>query len=307
VASCLLKPIKQSELWDAIVTALGLSSAGEQPAGPAAAAPSPVARRPLRVLLAEDHLVNQRLMVALLEEQGHQVVVAGNGQQALAALEQQPCDVILMDVQMPVMDGFEATARLRAQQKQTGRHIPIIALTAHAMKGDRERCLAAGMDGYLSKPIRARELFQAIDCLVAPGGQAEADRSEGEPGPAADQAQPAEIVFNEAQALVYVGGNARLLAELAVIFLQDSPRQLAEVGEAIARGDASGLQRAAHSIKGCVSNFGAPAAVRAAWKLESLGASGKMTGAEEAHRTLQEAIGQLQAALARLVPKASSS
>jgi CheY-like chemotaxis protein len=118
---------------------------------------------PLRVLVAEDNAVNQRLVCRLLEKRGHQVVVAANGREALELVERQSFDIVLMDLQMPELDGFEATAALRAWEADHGRHLPVIALTAHAMKGDRERCLAAGMDGYLSKPIRPQELDQLLE------------------------------------------------------------------------------------------------------------------------------------------------
>jgi PAS domain S-box-containing protein len=123
-------------------------------------------RRALRILVAEDNRVNQILIVRLLEKRGHATVVAGNGREALAALEKQPFDVVLMDMQMPEMDGFEAVTIIRQRENGTGAHQPIIAITAHAMKGDRERCLAVGMDRYVSKPVRAEELFEAIDALI---------------------------------------------------------------------------------------------------------------------------------------------
>jgi two-component system sensor histidine kinase/response regulator len=121
----------------------------------------------LRVLLAEDNAVNQRLAMRLLEKRGHRVTVAGNGREALEALEKEKFDLVFMDVQMPEMDGLEATAVIRENEKSSGRHQPIIALTAHAMKGDREKCLAAGMDGYLTKPIRPPELEEILEEYVA--------------------------------------------------------------------------------------------------------------------------------------------
>ena len=117
----------------------------------------------MRVLLAEDNIVNQRLATRLLEKRGHRVTVAANGREALEALERESYDLVLMDVQMPEMDGMEATANLREMEKLTGRHQPVVALTAHAMKGDQELCLAAGMDGYLTKPIRPQELDELLE------------------------------------------------------------------------------------------------------------------------------------------------
>ena len=162
IAAYLTKPIKQSELLDAIMLALGvITTEGEAMGKPIARRPSRL--RPLRVLLAEDSLVNQKLAVALLQREGHTVTVAKNGREAIAAFWAQDFDVVLMDVQMPEMDGFEATAVIRAKEKQTGAHVPIIAMTAHALKGDRERCLEAGMDEYVAKPIHAEQLFDAIE------------------------------------------------------------------------------------------------------------------------------------------------
>ncbi len=120
----------------------------------------------LRVLLAEDNVINQKLGVRLLEKRGHCVVVANNGREALATLAREPFDLVLMDVQMPVMDGFETTAAIRQQENSTGRHLPILAMTAHAMKGDRDRCLIAGMDGYIAKPIQPRELYDTIERIM---------------------------------------------------------------------------------------------------------------------------------------------
>jgi CheY-like chemotaxis protein len=120
----------------------------------------------LRILLAEDNAINQRLALRLLEKCGHQVAVTTNGREALAALDHGEFDVVLMDIQMPDMDGFEATAAIRSKERAIGKHLPIIAMTAHAMTGDRERCIGAGMDGYIAKPIRPQELFQAISTLA---------------------------------------------------------------------------------------------------------------------------------------------
>jgi CheY-like chemotaxis protein len=184
IGASLLKPIKQSDLLATMLAALGAKrSQDRQPAEPAAeAAPAPTqeklaaapgveerppAGRVLQVLLAEDNVINQKLGVRLLEKRGHRVVVVDNGKAALEALARARFDVVLMDVQMPVMDGLEATAAIRQQEQAHGGHLPILAMTAHAMKGDREMCLEAGMDGYVAKPIQPGELFAAIDRVVA--------------------------------------------------------------------------------------------------------------------------------------------
>jgi signal transduction histidine kinase/CheY-like chemotaxis protein len=165
IAAYLTKPVTQDELWDAILIALGIRS---QTPGSALVTRHTVRehRQRLRVILAEDNVVNQRLAVRLLEKWGHTVTVASTGKEVLSALAQQPCDLVLMDVQMPEMDGLETTAAIRVQERGTGTHVPIIAMTANAMQGDAEQCLAAGMDAYIAKPIRPDDLYTAIDQLL---------------------------------------------------------------------------------------------------------------------------------------------
>ena len=169
-AGYLLKPIKPNELLNTIITVLGASRANSR-AVPAPQKPAESHTHPLRVLLAEDNALNQLLAKRTLEKAGHSVAVANNGEEAVAAIGREPFDVVLMDVQMPVMDGFQATARIREQEIVSGKHQPIVAMTAHALKGDRERCLEAGMDGYVSKPIRNSELFSAIEAAVSAQGR----------------------------------------------------------------------------------------------------------------------------------------
>jgi len=167
IAAYLIKPILQSELLEALVRVLG-SGPDAKPVPLVTRQTLREGRRPLRVLLVEDNVVNQRLAVRLLEKQGHTVFVAGDGAKALEALERDRFDVVLMDVQMPVMDGVAATAAIREKEKGTGEHIPIVAMTAHAMAGDRQRFLGSGMDGYVSKPVRSQELFDTIETVLAP-------------------------------------------------------------------------------------------------------------------------------------------
>ncbi len=206
---------------------------------------------------------------------------------------------------MPEMDGIEATAAIRAREQGTGARIPIVAMTAHAMKGDRERCLEVGMDAYVPKPIRPEELWRAIGEVV-PRAVAEAARpfgaeagNESEGGATPPTNPPAEAM-DRAEALERAGGDEELLQELAELFLAESPKWLAQVRDAIAGGDAPGLQRAAHTLKGAVGTFGARAAFRAALQLETIGRAGAVTGAAEAYGALEEAIVQLERALAGL-------
>jgi signal transduction histidine kinase/CheY-like chemotaxis protein len=253
---------------------------------PGQAAPG---RRPLRVLLAEDNLVNQKLAVRLLEGRGHTVVLAESGKAAVAAWEKLGPDLVLMDVQMPEMDGFEATARIRRAEGEGGRRTPIIALTAHAMKGDRERCLEAGMDGYVTKPLRAAELFEAISRVVPPGPA---------PGPAptAGGSLPAGAI-DWADALKRAGGDPELLRELVRLFLKEHPRWLAVLREALAAGSAAALRDAAHSLKGALGTLAAQAAFDAALRVEALGRQGNLRGAEETCALLEQELERLRPAL----------
>jgi CheY-like chemotaxis protein len=166
IAACLAKPVMQGQLSDAILAAMGRKAAAEK-ALPMADRAARLGESGLRVLLAEDNAVNQKLASRLLERRGHTVAVASNGRQALEMLDKQSFDLVVLDVSMPEMDGFEAAAAIRAREKTSGARIPILAMTAHAMKGDREKCLAAGMDGYVAKPVRAAQLFAAIASVTA--------------------------------------------------------------------------------------------------------------------------------------------
>jgi CheY-like chemotaxis protein len=166
ISAYLVKPVRQSELLDLICRSLQQGSQQDQRE---ARRPGNVPRRasgPSRVLVAEDNFVNQTLARRLLEKRGYTVSVVGDGRAAVAALENESFDIVLMDVQMPVMDGFEATTAIRQREQLAGTHIPIVAMTAHAFKGDQERCLAIGMDAYLSKPIRQQELYATIEDML---------------------------------------------------------------------------------------------------------------------------------------------
>jgi PAS domain S-box-containing protein len=306
VARYLRKPIKQSELLDAILTALDEArdahapnaEGGSEWTAPAADGRADATRDTvsgmgrLRILLAEDNEINQALAVRLLQKRGHSVVVTGNGREALAALEHQPFDVILMDVQMPEMDGLAATAAIRAKEKTSGTHIPIVALTAHAMKGDRERCLAAGMDGYVSKPLRAAELCAELARLVV--------REVPAPPPAEVEEQAAEEVFNLATALARVEGDRELLQRVAQMFCDQSGALLAQIRAALTRGEGAALERAAHKLKGSVSYFGAQGAVAAAQRLEAMGHGGEITAATAAYTELERELARLRRALTEL-------
>ena len=293
IAHSLLKPVKQSDLLEAIGSAVAAVPPEETRRGEAPE-DEPVAveswgRTARRILLAEDGAINQQVAVRLLEERGHSVVVVSNGRaaveqvaaQASASSAEPPFDVVLMDVQMPEMDGLEATAAIRRAEAQTGGHVPIIAMTAHAMKGDRDRFLAAGMDGYVAKPVRPHELYAAVE----DGGP---DAEDGLPA-------PADLPFEWDAALENVGGDEAMLRDLAEMFFAECPKLMQQIREHIAGADGPELRRAAHTLKGSAHVFGAEEAAEAAHRLEEI-------GREEAFADAEEALALLEDEVARLLP-----
>jgi CheY-like chemotaxis protein len=255
---------------------------------------SSASSRSLKILLAEDNPINQCVETAFLESMGHTVVIAGNGNEALAALEREYFDLVIMDVQMPEMDGLQATNAIREKEKMTGGHIPIIAMTAHVMKGDRERCLEAGMDSYVSKPINRAELFASIAALT-PLHDTSAEDSKAELTSGNEHSQLDRAVsFDRSAALSGLHGNVELLKEISAMFLAQYNQHLTVIREAIGKGDGVALQRAAHTLKGAVGNFSARSVQEAAYKLELIGRSGRLVQAEDAFNILQAEIMRLK-------------
>jgi len=287
----LTKPIRQSELMDAIMSALGTP---REQAPAAVAGPEPVLRspRPLRILLAEDNLVNQRLAVRVLEKWGHRVGVAGNGRRAVELWEREPFDLIVMDVQMPEMSGYQAVALIREREKATGGHIPIVAMTAHALEGDREKCLAAGMDHYVTKPIDQKRLFDAVEGFFAnrPHPEALTMNEPNEP-----------LTFDPRVLLKRVDDDRELLREVVGLFLEDTPRLLTELRNAVSRGDGRMLERSAHSLKGSIGNFGARSAFEAALSLEQMGRNSDFVRAADVFAQLERQLDLLAPALGALL------
>jgi PAS domain S-box-containing protein len=295
VAAALSKPVKQSELWDAIVTALNVP--GRQKArAPASAAASrrAKARQPLRVLLAEDNPVNQEVALRLLERRGHSVIVAENGKLALTAIERHKFDLVLMDVQMPEMGGLEATQLIREKEKSTSEHLPILAMTAHAMQGDRERCIAAGMDGYLAKPIDPKSFLQTVEGISQRAAQSETTAKETSSRDASGDGRRAL----DAKALLeWFSGNRKLLRSIVKTFRDDCPRMMARIRSALAANDANLLADGAHALKGSVGNFGPTAALDTTREMEKIARQGKLDGAWELYATLEDEIALLLPAL----------
>jgi signal transduction histidine kinase/CheY-like chemotaxis protein/HPt (histidine-containing phosphotransfer) domain-containing protein len=293
VACYLRKPITQSELFDAILAAVGAEPMERQESPRMAGAQK--GQRPLRILLAEDNEVNQELAVKTLRKRGHTVVVAGNGREALAVLEKEIVDLVLMDVQMPEMDGFAATAAVREREKATGGRIPIVALTAHAMKGDRERCLAAGMDAYVTKPLRVEELFEVLARLLPVAGEAAAVPANN--GTPTANGRPTETVFDQYATLARVEGDRELLLTMINLYLAQAEELLPEIRRAGERGDCKALERLAHKLKGSLGNFSARPAAEAALRLEIMGRTGQLVQSEEALAELEHEAALFREAL----------
>jgi two-component system, sensor histidine kinase and response regulator len=295
VEGYLSKPIKPSELLDAMMAAIGPLVEGPIIESPAVEPATPA--RSLHVLLAEDSPVNQRVATALLEKWGHRVTIANNGRQAIAAAAAGQFDLILMDVQMPEMDGLEATASIRQRELIDGGHLPIVALTAHAMKGDRDRCLAAGMDAYVTKPIRSKELARVIDEVVDRVQSAKPLAPIESDDRVADESSE-HCCHNWDQALAALQGDRKLLGELIEIFREECPKLRSEIAAAIQAGDARLLQRAAHTLKGSLGHLAAAEAHRLAEQIEIHAKQGEFSTAEALWPKLQIELDRFEPTLA---------
>jgi two-component system sensor histidine kinase/response regulator len=298
IAAYLAKPVKQSDLMDAIASALGPPAPGPRRSS-AATKRSGLRRRGLRVLVAEDNPVNQQVATAMLERAGHLPALAANGREVLERLERESFDLVLMDVQMPELDGLETTAAIRKRERTSGGHLPIVALTAHAMKGQQEKCLAAGMDGYLTKPLHARALAEAIERAVAGVPDQRRARAGGAATPNPNGGLDAERLLER------VGGDRRALARIVRIFRADSPAQLGRIAAALAAGDAAALREAAHALKGALANLAATRAAQAALRLEKMGEAGRLERAAAALSELERELGQVGPQLAALARRRS--
>ena len=276
----LIKPIKQAELRKAIAEALA-----DLPAEKAESHEEPVVlngdMKNLRILVAEDNQVNQMVARRMLEKSGHDVVVAADGKQALAALEQERFDVVLMDVHMPVMDGFETTAAIRHRQDGSGDRTPVIAMTANAIEQNLEQCLAAGMDAYITKPVQRDDLLRVIESTLIPA-QVDGDENGA---------------IDIDAALARIDNDREHLHELASIFLEEYPKLSDGLRSALETGDSKALERAAHSFKGSAGIFSAAHAVAAAQRLEDIGRAGDLVDAREAHDALQQELVKVKQSL----------
>jgi two-component system sensor histidine kinase/response regulator len=288
VDAYLSKPVKHSDLLDALITVFGVSTRKS----PLLTRATRARTRALRVLVAEDNPVNRKLVTRLLQKRGHRITAVEDGRAAVAALTSPTAgfDVVLMDVQMPEMNGLEATAAIRRHEAAAGGHVPIIALTAHALQGDRERCLVAGMDSYLAKPIDVEEMIATVETCAEGGSLPPTD--------AATLAAGSLPAFDQDAALKHSGGDRRLLREVIGLFRADYPKSVRQIGSAIKNRNAEQLRLSAHALKGALATVGSPAGRDAAFKLEQMGREGDLDGAAEALTALREAIGSLEGAFA---------
>jgi len=357
--SMLTKPVKPSDLLDAMMTMLADHEPDHTESSVTVGAANEIHRPPrrgttawerasrsLRVLLAEDNEINKRVAISMLESRGHHVTHVGDGEAAVRAVRQSPFDVVLMDLQMPRLGGIEATSAIRQWEAGADRHLPIIAMTAHAMKGDREKCLASGMDGYISKPVRAKELFEAVEHYtpvepvdaktvdpdkprVAAANQTNEDRATTDPSEPCDSSgaehakEPASAdptsmaagkasatpspAFNVEAAMTSVGGDRQLLGEIVEVFLEECPRTLDELRQAIKAAETPRIRRLAHTLKNSLGYFGADGAYNAALALEQLARRGESQEALAIFQRLEQQVMLLRPAMEDYAGRATST
>ncbi len=315
ISMYLQKPITQSDLLDAVLMTMNIEYAtlpnAQEDEDDEQASPD---NRPLSILLAEDTPANQKVVTSILKKSGHRVTIAADGRQAVSLYRAQNFDLILMDIQMPVMDGFEATAAIRAEQKDSLAATPIIAMTAHAMRGDREKCLAAGMDAYIAKPVDVDELLTLVG--TATDGRAElraatnptsntlsshdgnGDSAVGTAATPSASFTPAHKILDFEGAMQRLNGDMGLFKDFVRYFEEDSPTLLATLRAATRSADAAQVAQAAHSLKGLAANFGGERCVSIAGELERRGKAGDLEGSDALVTQLEDAVSQLSAALA---------
>jgi CheY-like chemotaxis protein/HPt (histidine-containing phosphotransfer) domain-containing protein len=296
----LVKPVRQSELYNCLITVLGVATAELE----ATRETLPYATREegkgVRVLVAEDNAVNQQVAVLMLQARGYTVDVVNNGREALEALARADYDAILMDCQMPEMDGFEATAQIRAREG-SARHTPIIALTAHALRGEREKCLAAGMDDYLAKPLTPDALYATLRRWLP---TARATVTEARVAPEVSPMDETEPILNlrvlENFRQLQISGEPDLLHQLIDLYLADVPERLNVLRQALAQGDAARLAQTAHSLKGSSANIGAQRVARVCLELERCGKANDLSAAAEHLATLEQELERARQALSQM-------
>jgi len=326
LAAYLVKPVRRSELRKAILAAIGASS--KSTVVDPSTSLDEVESRPLRILLAEDNAINQKLALTLLEKHHHRVVVTENGAEAVAAWERERFDLALFDVQMPLMDGLEATRLIRRREQAQGGHLPIVAMTAAAMKSDYDRCFAAGMDGYISKPFRAAELWRVIDKAVTISDGQGVDGSSSRVIPPPDPAHKPGVstvidarpagpvagspvathpdsapIIDWSIARTNVGGDDSLLQELTKIYLVECPKWMSAIEAAISEQNAAQLRLSAHTLKGALETLGARSVAAVARELELIGRGNDLSEAPAAFQRLQSQVSELILQMQEIPPR----
>ena len=293
VKASVIKPLNPSEVLNAVCVALGKKTPDAEPPQKMIEAKPTTITRPLKILVAEDTPFNQTFILRLLEKNGFHATLVENGRQAVDRFDLHTFDIILMDVQMPEMDGFEATREIRKLEKQSGGHIPVIAMTAYATEGDRERCLAAGMDAYVSKPISAAKLFKAIEARLV--SEEPAQSTDGQKGD----------LLNKDGLIKSFENDHSLLQELVEIFINDYPQLLTTLRKSLETTDAKTFSRTAHSLKGMLRNFQAEAAAETAFDLEKRGQQGQLEGVDQIIESLAGQLDNVARKLKKLVKQTS--
>jgi CheY-like chemotaxis protein len=310
-ATCLTKPIKPAQLFESLVRVVsGTKPAVRKSPGPSKLDPALAARLPLRVLLCDDNVINQKVSVRLLQQMGYKPAVATNGAEALAALDRQPYDLIFMDVMMPVMDGLEATRHIRDKQRDRAKFpnykspIVIVAMTASAMSGDREKCLAAGMDDYLSKPVRPEDVRTIVERWGTAAGmsdQPEAAKSVATPAalPATGSAANEEPLVDMERLMEFTEGNVDSLRELVTLYLKQTSQQITQLEAAVQANNAAEVRRIAHSCAGASATCGIQKIVPPLRELERQGYEGKLTNATELCQQIVSDFARIRSILAQ--------
>ncbi len=307
-AAYLTKPVKEGKLHDCLATVMGISRDKTEP-GPIITRFSITEsqKRKVRILLADDNAVNRKVGTKILEKLGYRADTVTNGHEVLEALKLKDYDLILMDCQMPEMDGYETTGIIRERESDEGKHnhIPVIAMTANALKGDRDKCLKAGMDDYITKPVNPRDLAKMIERFIKAGASSEPDEKRVIKSDTEVHAPHHKVIgeiktaeASEAEKNIYdkegfyarLMGDKELAADIIEGYLHDIPVQLSALSEAIAGGNNDAVRRTGHTIKGASSNVGALRVTSIAFELEKAAKSGELKGADEMAEKLREAL-----------------
>ena len=294
-AAYLTKPVKQSQLYDCLATIFGIHKEAEKDRPTAIVRRHSLSedqKRRVRILLAEDNVINQKVAISILGKLGYSADAVANGQEAVKALEIIPYDIVLMDCQMPEMDGYEASGEIRNPESKVLNHnVPVIAMTASAMKGDREKCLEAGMDDYLSKPVKPQELIDTIEKWLTEPGVSQPDKT-------IQETKPVEEVFEKADLIDRLMGDEELAKEILEGFMEDVPLKVAALKKAIDDSDAESVRQEAHSLKGASANVGAPVLREVAYQIEVAGKENDLEKAESHIPNLNEQFEMLKKTLA---------